>query len=125
MPYGADTVAIAATTSGVTGTIIVPAGVRLKQMTFAYAPTTVLPEVITIIELTWANAPTPLRFVPNILSFKMGTPAGSASISLISDEEASNPCHIPLDVTVKNATTVTVKVTSTGNITVDIGLEWE
>lgn len=125
MPYGADTVAIAATSSGVTGTITVPAGVRLKQLTFAYAPTTNLPEVITIIELTWANAPTPLRFTPNILSFKMGTPAGSAVISLISDEEAGLPCHIPLDVVVKNATTVTVKVTSTGNITVDVGLEWE
>jgi len=124
MVYGADTVAIAATSAGVTGTITVPAGVTLKQLTFAYAATTVLPEVINIIELTWANAPTPLRFTPNIWSFKMGTPAGSAAISLISDEEQGNPCHIPLDVVVKAATTVTVKVTSTGNLAVKVGLEW-
>jgi hypothetical protein len=125
MVYGADTVAIAATSSGVTGTITVPAGVKLKQLTFAYAATTNLPEIITIIELTWANAPTPLRFTPNMWSFKMGTPAASAAISLISDEEANNPCHIPLDVIVKGATTVTVKVTSSGNLAVKVGLEWE
>lgn len=125
MVYGSDTVSIAATTAGVTGTITVPAGVKLKQLSFAYAATTNLPEVITIIELTWANAPTPLRFTPNIWGFKMGTPAGSASVSLISDEETNNPCHIPLDVIVKGSTTVTVKVTSTGNLTVKVGLEWE
>jgi hypothetical protein len=55
----------------------------------------------------------------------MGTPAGSAAISLISDEDTNNPCHIPLEVIVQNATTVTIKVTSTGNLAVKIGLEWE
>jgi hypothetical protein len=121
MVYGADVVSIAATTAGVTGTITVPSGAHLRNITFACAPTAAVAEVITIIELTWANSPTPLRFTPNMIGVMAGTAVTSGTVSLISDEN----CAIPLDVVVTNATVVTIKVTSAANLTVKLGLEWD
>jgi len=121
MVYGADVVSIAATTAGVSGTITVPSGAHLRNMTFACNPTAAAAEVVTIIELTWANSPTPLRFTPNMIGVLAGTAVTSGSVALMSDEN----CAIPLDVVVSNATVVTIKVTSTANLTVKLGLEWD
>ena len=121
MVYGADVVSIAATTAGVTGTITVPSGAHLRNITFACNPSAAAAEVVTIIELTWANSPTPLRFTPNMIGTMAGTAVTSGTVSIISDEN----CMIPLDVVVSNATVVTIKVTSTANLTVKLGLEWD
>lgn len=121
MVYGADVVSIAATTAGVTGTITVPSGAHLRNLTMAVAEVAAAADVVTIIELTWAQSPTPLRFTPNHIGIVKGTAVTSGSSCVVSD---SND-FIPLDVIVANATLVTVKLTSTGNITVKIGLEWD
>lgn len=120
MTYGADVVSIAATTSGVSGTITVPSGAKLNNMTLAYVEAANAGDVPTIIELTWTNSPSPLRFVPNALAEVVGTAAAGGAMVMLPDEN----CLIPLNVIVVNATVVTVKVTSTGNLTVKIGLEW-
>lgn len=119
--YGADMVSINATTSGVTGTITVPSGAKLRNLSLSYVAVVNVPDTPIIIELTWANSPTPLRFTPNVWGQVTGTSVTGGETTLLPDES----CLIPLDVTVQNATTVTVKVTSTGNITVKIGLEWD
>jgi len=120
MTYGADVVSIAATTSGVTGTITVPSGAHLRSLSLAYVEAANAGDVPTIIELTWAQAPTPLRFTPNGWGAVVGTAATTGDVHMIADQVT-----IPLDVVVGNATTVTIKVTSTGNLTVKIGLEWD
>jgi hypothetical protein len=119
--YGADVVAIAATTSGVTGTISVPAGAHLRTLSWAFVETANTADVITIIELTWANAPTPLRFTPNAWACNVGTTVTGGQITMVADENLA----IPLDVIVANATVITVKVTTTGNLAVKIGVEWD
>lgn len=119
--YGADVVAIAATSAGVTGTITVPSGAHLRNMTVGYVATVNVPDTPIIIELTWANAPTPLRFTPNAWGQLTGTSVTGGQTTMIADENMM----IPLDVTVKNAVAVTVKVTSSGNLAVKIGLEWD
>jgi hypothetical protein len=121
MAYGADVVAIAATTAGVTGTITVPLGAHLRNMSIGFVESANGIDVISIIELTWASSPTPLRFTPNMFSMTNGTPATGGNIIVVPD----NNMLIPLDVTVQKANTVTIKVTSTGNLAVKIGLEWD
>jgi len=121
MVYGADVVSIAATTAGVSGTITVPSGAHLRNITLACSPSAAAAEVVTVIELTWANSPTPLRFTPNMIGVAAGTAVTSGSVSILSDENGM----IPLDVVVSNATVVTIKVMSTANLTVKLGLEWD
>jgi hypothetical protein len=120
MPYGADVVSIAATSSGVSGTITVPSGAHLRSLSLAYVESANAGDVPTIIELSWAQSPSPLRFVPNGWGAVVGTPVTTGDVHMIGDQMT-----IPLDVVVNNATTVTIKVTSTGNLTVKVGLEWD
>lgn len=120
MVYGADTVSIAATTAGVTGTITVPSGAHLRNMTLAMTQVNT-GTIISTVELSWAQCPTPLRFIFNMWSAIIGTSVTGGQINLLSDEKM----QLPLDVIVANATLVTIKVTSTANQTVYIGLEWE
>lgn len=120
MVYGADTVSIAATTAGVTGTITVPEGAHLRNITIGFTQVNT-GTIVTIIELTWAQSPTPLRFTPNQWSNIIGTSVTGGQVNMIPDEN----CMIPLDVVVSKATVVTVKATSTANQTVYIGLEWD
>lgn len=115
-----DVLSIAATTAGVTGTITTQIGARLKLINIAFTQT-VTADIPTIIELTWAGCPTPLRFVPNMMSIIAGTAVGGQA-GLLSD---SDGVQIMLDVTMEKADLLTVKVTSTGNLTVKISMEWE
>jgi hypothetical protein len=115
-----DIVSIAATTSGVTGTIATQYGAHLRKLNLAWtqAATAELP---TVIELTWTGSPTPLRFVPNAISMVAGTPVGG-NANLMGD---SDGMQIPLDVVMAKADLLTVKVTSTGNLTVKVSVEWD
>jgi hypothetical protein len=119
MPYS-DVVSIAATTSGVTGTITTQYGAHLRKINLAWtqAATGDLPQII---ELTWTGSPTPLRFVPNAISMVAGTPVGG-NANLMGD---SDGLEIPLDVTMEKADVLTIKVTSSGNLTVKISVEWD
>ena len=108
-----DQVSIAATTSGVAGTIKVPLGAHLVGMDIGM--TGAAGAIPVKIELTWAGCPQPLKFTPNLTSV-FATPGGAISIM--------NAIAIPLDVVVAKATEVTVTVTSTGNVTTIIGLRW-
>jgi hypothetical protein len=121
MTYGADVVAIAATTSGVTGTIKVPQGAHLRNLSLGFTESANGADVVTIIELTWTGSPTPLRFTPNQWAQAIGTPAAGGQVTLVADEN----CMIPLDVRVEKDNLVTIKVTSTGNLATKIGLEWD
>jgi hypothetical protein len=108
-----DQASIAATTSGVSGTIKVPLGARLVGLDLSFTGAAgAIPVKIT---LSWANSPQPLNFTPNLASV-FATPAGAISIL--------NAIAIPLDVNVTKDTTVTVTVTSTGNVTTIVGLRW-
>ena len=108
-----DQASIAATTSGVSGTIKVPLGAKLVGMDLAF--TGAAGAIPVKIELTWAGSPAPLKFTPNLASV-FATPGGAISIM--------NAIAIPLDVNVAKATEVTVTVTSTGNVTTIEGLRW-
>mgnify|MGYP001602756596 CR=1 FL=1 len=108
----ADTVSIAATSAGVTGTIVVGKGARLKRLTCAYVDADGQPQII---ELTWAGCPTPLRFVPPIAAYPIATSGAAIAVA----------ASIPLDVTVEKADTVTVKVTSNADVTTQVGLVWD
>lgn len=110
--YG-DVVAIAATSSGVSGTITVPMGTKLIGLNLAGTATAGI--VISSIEIKWTGLQSPIKFVPNI--FVLPTTNGSAICA----------CKSPLiDLSklppVANTNIVTIVVTSTGNITVEIGL---
>ena len=108
-----DQASIAATTSGVAGTINVPLGARLVGMDLAF--TGAAGAIPVKIELTWPSSPQPLKFTPNLVSV-FATPG--AAISIL------RAVAIPLDVSVGKATTVTITVTSTGNVTTIVGLRW-
>lgn len=108
-----DQVSIAATTSGVSGTITVPLGARLVGLDLSFTGAAgAIPVKIT---LSWPSSPQPLNFTPSIASV-FATPGGAISLM--------NAIGIPLDVSVGKATTVTVTVTSTGNVTTIVGLRW-
>jgi hypothetical protein len=116
MPPGqtfGDTVSIAATTTGVTGTITVPKDAHLIGIDLAF--TGAAGAIPTIIQLTWPNSPSQMSFVPNIGAVFATSGCGLATMNAVA---------IPLDVVVTNATVVTVKVTSTANVTVRVGLRW-
>ena len=121
MAYGADVVAIAATSAGVTGTIKVPQGAHLISLSLGFTEGANGADVVTIIELTWTSAPTPLRFTPNEWAQAVGTPAAGGQVTLVADDN----CLIPLDVRVEKDNLVTIKVTSTGNLATKVGLEWD
>lgn len=115
-----DIVSIAATTSGVTGTIVTQVGAKLKCIHLAFTQT-VTADIPTIVELTWAGCPSPLRFVPNVISIIAGTAVGGQA-GLMGDADGM---QIALDVTMEKADLLTVKVTSSGNLTVKLSVEWE
>jgi len=115
-----DVVSIAATTSGVTGTITTGIGARLKCAKLAWTQT-VTADIPTIVEFTWAGCPSPLRFVPNVISIIAGTAVGG-NANLLSDMDG---CIIVLDAVMEKADILTVKITSTGNLTVKASVEWE
>jgi hypothetical protein len=108
-----DQVSIAATTSGVAGTITVPMGAHLVGLDLSF--TGAAGAIPVKISLSWTQSPQPLTFTPSLASV-FATPAGAISIM--------NAIAIPLDVTVQKATSVTVTVTSTGNVTTIVGLRW-
>jgi len=110
--YG-DVVSIAATTSGVSGTITVPMGARLLGLNIACAGATLLSSV----EIKWTGLQTPIKFVPNIVYClgANGSGVGTCKTPMI-DLRKLPP--------VSNTNTVTVTVTSTGSYTVEVGLMW-
>ena len=118
--YGADVVSIAATSSGVTDTITVPSGAHLRNISLSCTQVNT-GAVITILELSWPQSPNPLKFVPNAWAAVIGTSVTGGQVSMMQDEKN----RLPLDVIVVNATLVTIKVTTTANLTVKIGLEWD
>jgi hypothetical protein len=111
---------IAATTAGISGTVTVATGARLRGINISFTGTGA--DIPQIIELTWAGSPTPLRFVPNIQSFLAGAPAGCGQLAMLSDIDGF--C-IPLDVVVSGTNKVTIKITSSGNVTCYVTLEWD
>lgn len=116
-----DVVSIAATSSGVSGTVTTSIGAQLKKINLAFNQAAAA-EIPQIIELTWAGAPQPLRFVPPIVSFVAGTPAGAGNCTLLSDGDG---LEIPLDVRMEKADVLTIKITSSGNVTVKVSVEWD
>jgi len=109
-----DTVSIAATSSGVAGTINIPISAKLVGINLAYfSATAAIPIVVNI---TWPNAPQPFNFVPNVMSM-LGTSGGAMALG-------PTPT-IPLNISVKDATAVTITITSSGNVTVQASLMWE
>lgn len=115
-----DVVSIAATTAGVTGTITTSVGARLKNIKLAWTQT-VTSDIPTVVELSWAGCPSPLRFVPNAISILAGTASGG-NANLMGDTVGFS---IVLDVTMEKADILTVKITSSGNLTVKVSMEWE
>ena len=112
MLYG-DTVAIAATTAGVAGTINVPIGATLVGMNVSM--TTVDAGIIASIKISWQGAPQPLIFVPGNFAI-LGTSGAGLQVR-------PTPL-LPLNITVASANTVTITVTTTANETVNVGLMW-
>jgi len=112
--YG-DVVSIAATSSGVSGTITVPMGARLVGLNLAGTTTTGI--VISSVEISWTGLQGPIKFVPQIVISPgtNGAAVGSCKTPLI------NLSRLP---PVQNTNTITIKITSTGNITVEVGLMW-
>jgi hypothetical protein len=119
MPY-ADTVEIAATTAGVAGTITTNQGARLRKINLAWT-NAANADVPTVIEISWTGAPRPMRFVPNCMALFAGTPVGGGA-TFMSDADG---VQIPLDVVMEKTDQLTITVTSTGNLTVQVGVEWD
>jgi hypothetical protein len=111
--YG-DVVSIAATTSGVSGTITVPMGAKLLGLNIAG---TTGAAIISSVEIKWTGLQTPIKFVPNIVICvgANGSGVGTCKTPMIDLRK------LPA---VSNTNTVTVTVTSTGNFTVEVGLMW-
>ena len=109
-----DSVSIAATTSGVAGTIKVPTGAKLIGMNLAYFSATAA--IPTKVSITWQNSPRNLDFVQNVISM-LGTSGGAMSFG-------ATPT-IPLNITVSTANEITITITSSGNLTVQVSLMWE
>ena len=112
--YG-QTVAIAATTSGVAGTIVVPRGARLMGINIAFVAVDDIP---TKIAVTYAGQPAPLNFVVPLSAQTQTTQASVALFNL------GQPL-IDLNLVIDAEKTITFTVTSTGNITVRLGLMWD
>jgi hypothetical protein len=112
--YG-DVVSIAATTSGVSGTITVPMGARLVGLNLAATATSGV--IISSVEISWTGLQSPIKFVPQIVISPgtNGAAVGTVKSPLI------NLSRLP---PVGNTNTVTIKITSTANITVEAGLMW-
>jgi hypothetical protein len=109
-----DSVSIAATTAGVAGTVNVPTGAKLIGMNLAYFSATAA--VPTKVSIAWQGCPRNLDFVPNVMSM-LGTSGGAMSMG-------ATPT-IPLNIVLTGANTVTVTITSSGNLTVQVSLMWE
>lgn len=107
-----DVVSIAATSAGGTGIITVPENATLKRLDFAEVDDD---GTLIEVELTWTSSPSPLKFVPNRIKQLVATNGAGVSLG----------GSIPLNVQVKNATTVTIKLTSLANMTVIAGLRWD
>jgi len=114
MTLYSDVVSIAATTSGVSGTITVPMGAKLLGLNIASTGTTV---VISSIEIKWTGLQSPIKFVPNMVSCvgANGSGVGICKTPMIDLRK------LPA---VSNTNTVTVTVTSIANCTVEVGLMW-
>lgn len=110
--YG-DYVSIAATTAGVTGTITVPDGALLADLTVNFKGDG---GIISSIELTAPNLPTPLKFVPPIGNSTTATNTIGVAVG--------KDLIIPLGIQVRGTNTITLKVTTTANETVICGLTW-
>lgn len=115
--YG-DVVAISATTSGVSGTITVPMGVRLLGLNIASAAAGgAALGVVASVEIKWSGLQTPMKFVPSMS--QLGSTNGSSLFM----------CKTPLiDLrklpSVTNTNTITITVTTTASIAVEVGLIW-
>ena len=114
MTLYSDSVSIAATTAGVAGTITVPMGAKLVGINLAYFSATAA--VPTKVNITWQNAPQPFNYVPNVMSM-LGTSGGAMCMG-------ATPT-IPLNIVTNTANTVTITVTSSANLTVQVSLMWE
>ena len=111
--YG-DQATISATTAGVTGTIKVPDGARLVGLNISMK--TADGGIISAIELIIPNLATPQRF-----NFTHGF--GSIATNMYGIALGDTPT-IPLNIPIKGAQSVDVKVTTTANETVYVGLMW-
>lgn len=109
--YG-QTVSIAATTLGVAGTIIVPKGARLTGINLAFA---MVDDIPTKIQMKVTGMPTEIFAVPI-----------SAQTQTTQADTTSHPTPlIPLEGMVMEAEkSIEFTVTSTGNLTVRLGLMW-
>lgn len=115
--YG-DVVAISATTAGVSGTITVPMGAKLLGLNIAsnVAGGAAL-GIVSYVEIKWTGLQTPIKYVPSMV--QLGSTNGS-SLSM---------CKTPfIDLRplppVAQTNTVTITVTTTANIAVEVGLMW-
>jgi len=114
MTLYSDVVSIAATTSGVSGTVTVPMGARLLGLNIAGSVAT---GIISSVEIKWTGLQSPIKFVPNIIQCVGANGSGVA----ICKSPMIDLRKLPA---VSNTNTVTITVTSTGNLTVEVGLMW-
>jgi len=113
MVLKSDSVSIAATSSGVAGTITVPNGARLLGINLNWMDADGSPQRV---ELSWAGSPYPLKFVPQVCTQPQATQA-----SVMTKE---TPWIDLRGLVVRNTNTVTITITSNANATVVAGLMW-
>ena len=110
-----ETVSIAATSAGVAGSITVPIGAVLTGINLA-ATDAAAAIVLTQVKITISGLPV-IAYVPSIIV--IGSTNG-VSIAM---------CKTPMirlpRINVGSAQTVTITLTSTANLTVQVGLMWE
>ena len=109
--YG-QTVSIAATTVGVAGTIVAPRGAVLKGLNLAFA---VVDDIPTKIEMKIPGQKVRTYAIP--ISAQTQTTQASTAIW-------DTPL-IDMNISMDAEKTITFTVTSTGNITVRLGLMWD
>ena len=110
-----DVVANACATTGTTAIIIVTENAHLRELTLSEVDDD---GMVLEVELSWVGSPSPLKFVPNKIKQLVATNGAGVSLGM---------AKIPLDVIVRNATTVSIKCTANTAAVAGliVGLRWD
>ena len=114
MTIYSDVVSIAATTAGVTGTINVPQGAKLIGINLSATDATAA-IILSELAIYWPNSNV-YKYVPGIIV--VGSTNG-VGITMCKTPAIRLP-----NLDVGGANQITIKLTSTANITVSVGLMW-
>lgn len=113
MTLKGDYASIAATSSGVAGTITVPSGARFLGINLNW---NIINAIVTIVEVTASGLPQPLRFTPCMGAQSTGVGAVTAI--------GQTPLIDLRGLSMGSGNTLTITVTSNVNVTVVVGLMW-